>query len=53
VWGVLVWSVDPWHAPALKFQLNERLWWALKEAGIQIPFPQVDVHFPGGAPATS
>ena len=26
-------------------QLNEAIWWALKDAGITIAFPQVDVHF--------
>jgi small-conductance mechanosensitive channel len=29
----------------LKSHLNEAVWWALKDAGIEISFPQLDVHF--------
>lgn len=41
---VLVWVEDPWRARALKSEMNAAIWWALKEAGITIPFPQRDVH---------
>jgi hypothetical protein len=27
------------------------VWWALKDAGVTIAYPQLDVHFPGGIPA--
>jgi potassium efflux system protein len=45
VWEVSVWIDDPWSMRRAKSDLNERIWWALKEAGITIAFPQVDVHF--------
>jgi small-conductance mechanosensitive channel len=51
VWGVSIWSDDPWAAPLIRSRLNEAIWFALADAGITIAFPQVDVHFPGGAPA--
>jgi small-conductance mechanosensitive channel len=35
---------DPWGAPVKLSELNEAIWWALKEAGITIAFPQLDVH---------
>ena len=40
---VLVW-IEAWIAGRLLSQLNEALWWALKDAGIVIAFPQLDVH---------
>lgn len=52
VWGVSIWCDDPWAAPLLRSTLNEAIWFALKDAGITIAFPQMDVHFPEGAPAT-
>ncbi len=42
---VFVWSNEPWIARRLTSELNEAIWWALKEAGIVIAFPQLDVHF--------
>jgi small-conductance mechanosensitive channel len=42
---VFVWTHEPWIARRLKSELNEAIWWALKEAGIVIAFPQLDVHF--------
>jgi small-conductance mechanosensitive channel len=42
---VSVWMNDPWRAPQARSDLMEAIWWALKEAGITIAFPQVDVHF--------
>lgn len=44
-WEVSVWMDDPWKANRAKSELNEAIWWALKDAGITIAFPQVDVHF--------
>jgi len=42
---VSVWMNDPWNVRRAKSQLNEAIWWALKDAGITIAFPQLDVHF--------
>lgn len=42
---VSVWVDDPWMTRLAKSKLNEAIWWALKDAGIVIAFPQVDVHF--------
>jgi small-conductance mechanosensitive channel len=51
VWELSIWTSDPWRAPRLRSALNEAVWWALKDAGITIAYPQLDVHFPGGVPA--
>ena len=51
VFIVSVWTDDPWAERNMKSALNEAVWFALKDAGITIAFPQVDVHFPDGAPA--
>jgi potassium efflux system protein len=49
---VRVWINDPWRATALESSLNEAVWYALKDAGITIAFPQLDVHFdPGVEPS--
>ena len=45
VWEVSVWMDNPWQVNRCRSQLNEAIWWALKEAGITIAFPQLDVHF--------
>ena len=53
---VSVWAEDPWAARVVRSVLNMAIWRHLKEAGITIAFPQVDVHFdPGvrGAPSPS
>ena len=44
-WEVSVWINDPWNVRRAKSELNEAIWWALKEAGITIAFPQLDIHF--------
>lgn len=44
VYQVLVWIEDPWVSGRLRSELNEAIWWALKDAGIVIAFPQLDVH---------
>lgn len=41
---VFVWIEDPWNRRVVKSKLNEAVWWALKAAGIEIAFPQLDVH---------
>ena len=42
---VSVWTEHPWQQRQLRSDLNEAIWSALKEAGITIAFPQLDVHF--------
>lgn len=42
---VSVWVDDPWRVPRQASDLNQAIWWALKEAGIVIAYPQLDVHF--------
>ena len=42
---VSVWIENPWNSGQVKSELNEAIWWALKEASIEIAFPQLDVHF--------
>jgi len=42
---VSVWIDDPWRLRFYRSELNTAIWWALKEAGITIAFPQMDVHF--------
>ena len=44
-WEVSVWMDDPWRVRRAKSEMNLAIWWALKEAGITIAFPQMDVHF--------
>lgn len=50
VWEVSIWTDDPWPAVNTRSSLNKAVWWRLKDAGITIAFPQLDVHF-RGAPA--
>ena len=42
---VSVWIDDPWRSRRALSELHEEVWWALKEDGIVIAYPQVDVHF--------
>jgi small-conductance mechanosensitive channel len=44
-WEVSVWIDEPWKVRKARSDFNEAVWWALKEAGIIIAFPQLDVHF--------
>lgn len=44
-WEVSVWTDSPWQALVVRSELHEEIWWALKDAGITIAFPQLDVHF--------
>jgi potassium efflux system protein len=43
--GVSVWTDDPWRSRRAESDLHEAVWWELKERGIVIAFPQLDVHF--------
>jgi len=64
VFDVSVWVDDPWPVLMTRSKLNELIWWALKDAGIVIAFPQMDVHLdadvvgrlggsgPGGTPGS-
>lgn len=45
VWEVSIWGKDPWAARVTRSDLNKAIWWSLKEAGITIAYPQLDVHF--------
>lgn len=42
---ISVWTNNSWAYRQTVSRLNERIWWDLKEAGITIAFPQLDVHF--------
>jgi potassium efflux system protein len=42
---VSVWIENPWEVRKLRSELNEAIWWALKDAEVTIAFPQLDVHF--------
>jgi small-conductance mechanosensitive channel len=42
---VSVWTNDPWRSRRAQSDLHEAVWWKLKESGIVIAFPQLDVHF--------
>ncbi len=39
-----VWIADPWRVRIHKSELNQAIWWALKEENIVIAFPQLDLH---------
>ena len=41
---VSVWVEDPWRSRKCRSDLREAIWWALKEAGVTIAFPQLDLH---------
>jgi potassium efflux system protein len=52
VFEVSIWAEDPWAARVTRSALNMAIWKHLKENGITIAFPQLDVHFddrPSGA----
>jgi small-conductance mechanosensitive channel len=44
---VSVWTDDPWRAPIYRSELMTGIWFALKDAGVTIAFPQLDVHLDG------
>lgn len=41
---VSLWFDDPWNRMRRRSDLHEAIWYALKEAGVEIAFPQLDVH---------
>ena len=43
--GVYVSVSDPWKQRVYISEMREAIWFAFKEAGITIAFPQLDVHF--------
>lgn len=43
-WEVGVWIDEPWQRRVVTSDLHEAVWWGLKENGITIAFPQLDVH---------
>jgi len=43
-WEVSVWIDEPWNARVVLSNLLEAVWWSLKEAGITIAYPQLDLH---------
>jgi small-conductance mechanosensitive channel len=42
---VSIWINHPWLSPVNRSELHQAVWWGLKDAGITIAFPQLDVHF--------
>jgi small-conductance mechanosensitive channel len=42
------WIDDPWQAPRVCSKLYFSIWYKLKGAGIEIPFPQRDLHVRSG-----
>ncbi len=46
---LLVWTDRPRRHPQIKSDINYRIWRLFKEAHIEIPFPQRDLHVRGGA----
>ena len=42
---VSIWIENPWDSGSTKAKLNEAVWNGLKDAGITIAFPQLDLHF--------
>lgn len=43
-YDVMIWMPDPWEIRLAMSEVHEAIWWGLKEAGITIAFPQLDVH---------
>jgi small-conductance mechanosensitive channel len=43
-----VWIDDPWQIPVVRSALYFSIWYRLKKAGVEIPFPQRDLHFRSG-----
>lgn len=44
-WEVAIWMSDPWESRPALSDLYEAVWWKLKEHGVVIAYPQLDVHF--------
>jgi small-conductance mechanosensitive channel len=45
VFEVSIWAEDPWAARVTRSDLNMAIWRNLKQNGITIAFPQLDIHF--------
>jgi potassium efflux system protein len=45
VFEVSVWIDNAWNTRQARSRLHEAIWWSLKDAGVTIAFPQLDVHF--------
>jgi len=43
-----VWIDDPWSFPFIRSSLYFSIWYKLKQANIEIPFPQTDLHVRSG-----
>lgn len=41
---VSVWTENPWGTPTVRSDLGLAIWEALEEVGVEIAFPQLDVH---------
>lgn len=48
---VYVWIPEPWREPEARAALNTRVWTALRDHAMPIPFPQHDVRLLEGRPA--
>ncbi len=46
---LLIWTERPRRYPQIKSDIHYRIWRLFKEANIEIPFPQRDLHVRGGA----
>lgn len=46
IFDISVWVDEPWQMPSARSRMNFAIWKALKEAGITVAFPQLDVHLP-------
>jgi small-conductance mechanosensitive channel len=45
IFELAVWIADAWRLRSLRSKVADQIWWAFKEQGITIAFPQLDVHF--------
>ncbi len=43
-WELCVWCEDPWQVQRYQDQLRQAIWDGLKEGGIVISYPQLDLH---------
>jgi len=43
-WEASVWIEDPWRSRTGRSRMREAIWWALKDAGVTIAYPQLDLH---------
>ncbi len=44
VFEVSVWSIDPWNVQRDRSDLLMAIWRGLRDASIEIPYPQLDIH---------